>query len=616
MARGRMPERRLQGEGAAMASPYTQDRRIGRLETPLGKDRLLLTGFEATERLSQLFEFRVEAINTDKKILGFDEAIARHCTVTLRTVDGGERIFDGMLAEARWLGTRAEGNRYELILRPWLWLLSKRVNALIFHDLTAPQIVERIFGEHGGLADFQPALSRNYPTLEYCAQYCESDMDFVCRLMEEHGISYHFRHSAGAHKLVMGDSVSAYKPVPRASRPFIAIDAQHNRDTEHLSLWRPERRFTTGKVAMTDYDFKKPSANMKAEKTGDAGYEQGKLESFVFPGRYVSQSDGTDYAQVQLDMRRAEDSHFHAEGDCATLYPGSLVDLTGHPDDGQNQQYLVLMASHRFDGQAYRSGSGGDQVYTGVYEFMRADQPFAPAMTSPKPYIRGPQTAKVVGEGEIDCDKYGRILVRFHWDRKGDQSRRVRVAQVSAGQNWGAIFTPRVGHEVIVDFLEGDPDQPIVVASVYNGENMPPFGLPGAKNIAGWKTNSTTGGGGYNEFVMDDSKGSELVRFHAQKDLDSTVGNDERRLVKNDRKTKVKNNDTLDVTNELLIKAGAKITITCGKSTITMDPMSIKIESPNVEISTTMQFKTDSKLLSQHDAGAMMIINGTIVKIN
>ena len=146
--------------------------------------------------------------------------------------------------------------------------------------------------------------------------------------------------------------------------------------------------------------------------------------------------------------------------------------------------------------------------------------------------------------------------------------------------------------------------------------NMPPFELPGKKNISGWKTNSTTGGGGYNELVMDDSKGSELVRFHGQKDLDSTVENDERRLIKNDRKTQINNNDTLNVTNEISITAGTKITITCGKSKITMDPMSIKIESPNVEINTELQFKSNSKLLSQHEAKATMIINGTIVKIN
>ncbi len=599
-----------------MPSANTQDKRIGSLETPLGKDKLVLLGFEGTETLSRPFEFKVEALNTDKNVLVFDDAIGKHCTVTVQSIDGDSRDFDGYLAEARWKGTQAEGNAYELILRPWLWLLSKRVNSLIFHDKTAPDIITEIFQEHGGLADFQKSLSKSYPTLEYCAQYRESDLEFVSRLMEEHGISYHFRHSKASHRLVMGDGISAYKTVARGLRPFIAIDQRNRRDTEHVSLWRPERKFTTGNVAMTDYDFKKPSANLKAEKSGDAVYDNGKLEKFQYPGRYVSQGDGAGYAEARLDMERAEDNRVFAEGDCVSFHPGALFDLAEHPDDAQNRQYLVVQASHSFSGESYRSGSGDAKPYEGDYEFMRADKPFAPAMSTPKPYIRGPQTAKVVGDGEIDCDKYGRILVRFHWDRKSDQSRRVRVAQVAAGQNWGAIFTPRVGMEVLVDFLEGDPDQPIIVGCVYNGDNMPPYALPGEKNISGWKTNSTTGGGGYNELVMDDTKGSELVRFHAQKDLASTVENDEKREVKNDRTTKIGNDDTLDVTREIKITAGSKITLTVGQSSITMDPMSIKIDSPSIEITTSLQFKSSSKLLSQHEAGATMIINGLLVKIN
>jgi type VI secretion system secreted protein VgrG len=599
-----------------MPSSYTQDKRIGKLETPLGKDKLVLLAFDGNEGMSENFEFHVEALSEDNTILVFDDSIGKHCTITLNTIGGGERIIDGMLAEASWTGTRREGHTYELTLRPWLWMLSKRVNSLIFHEKTAPQIIEQVFQEHGGLADFRPALSRNYPTLEYVAQYRESDMDFVCRLMEEHGISYHFRHSKGAHQLIMGDGNSAYIPVPRSSRPFIAVDARHRRDTEHISLWRPERKFTTGKVAMTDYDFKKPSANMKADKSGDAAYAHGTLESYIYPGRYVDPSAGNDYAQVHVDRHRAEDQRYYAEGDCVSFFPGGLVDLTGHPDSNQNKQFLVLKSRHSFTGESYRSGSGDAASYTGRYVLMRSDKQYAPPANSPKPYIRGPQTAEVVGDGEIDCDKYGRILVRFHWDRKTDQSRRVRVGQVAAGKSWGAIFTPRVGMEVIVDYLEGDPDQPIITGCVYNGENMPPFDLPGSKNISGWKTNSTTGGGGYNEFVMDDTKGNELVRMHAQYDLDSTVENDERRLIKQDRNTTIKNNDTLDVTNEILIKAGQKITIVCGKSKITMDPMSIKIESPTVEILTDLQFKTESKLMSDHKATAVMTINGAMVKIN
>jgi len=598
-----------------MASNYTQDKRISKFTSPLGGDELVILSFRGREAMNEPFEYEVEVINTKKAILQFNDAIGKHCTLTMNTVGGGKRHFDGILTESQWLESRTEGNIYRLVLRPWLWLLSKRTNSLIFHELTAPEIISEIFGAHGGLAKYRQSLSRNYPQIEYVAQYRESDMDFVCRLMEQHGISYHFVHEEGKHTLVMGDGASAYSPVPSSDRPFIAVDARHRRETEHLSLWRPERRFTTGKITLRDYDFKRPSANLDAEQSGDAAYEHGSLESYEYPAKYVERSDGSDYAQVHLDRERAKDNRFITEGDCASFYPGALFNLTGHPDDAQNEQYLILRCAHQFTGESYRSGSGDAKPYEGHYECMRADKPYAPPLATAKPCVLGPQTAKVVGSGEIDCDEHGRIKVRFHWDRKSNQSRLVRVAQVFAGQKWGAVFTPRVGMEVLVEFLEGDPDQPIVVGCVYNGENKPPYDLPGEKNISGWKSDSV-GGGGYNEFVMDDSGGSELVRFHAQKDLDSTILNDEKRLVKHDRETTIKNNETLDVTNEILIKAGMKITIECGQSSIVMDPMSIKITSPTVEIKTSLQFSSKSDLLSKHEAGVDMNITGLLVRIN
>jgi type VI secretion system secreted protein VgrG len=228
--------------------------------------------------------------------------------------------------------------------------------------------------------------------------------------------------------------------------------------------------------------------------------------------------------------------------------------------------------------------------------------------------VQGPQTAKVVGEGEIDVDEYGRILVRFHWDQEQDQSRRCRVAQVWAGKQWGGIYTPRVGMEALVQFLEGDPDQPLVVGCVYNDKYMPPYALPGDKSISGVKSNSTPGGNGFNEFIFDDKDGSELVRLHAQMDLESVVENDESRNVKKDRKTEIGQNDTLHVIQVLKIDAGTKVEITCGGSKITMTPDKIKIESIQVEIGATT-FKSDA-VMSTHSASGVMDIKGSLVKIN
>lgn len=600
-----------------MASPYGQQDRIASFKSPLGDDELAVMAFTGAEGLSELFEFQLDVANSKKEILDFNDAIGKHGTLTVRSWGGRVREFDGILTEARLVSAEATGNIYRIVLRPWLWLLSRQTNSLIFHEMTARQIIAEIFAKHGGFSDFVDKCQQNHPVLEYCAQYRESDMDFVCRLMEQHGISYHFEHQKGAHKLVMGDGVSAYGQVEGQSRPFVPVVSQHWRETEHLATWLPERKFTTGKVMLRDYDFKKPPANMDADASGDAAYAHAQLEDYDYPGRYVEPSDGRDYAKVRLDMHRAEDQRYFAEGDSVSLAPGYLVDLTDHPDGAQNAQYLILRCRHAFRGLAYRSGGqGGGPAYVGEYEFMRSDKQFAPAMVTAKPVVQGPQTAVVVGSGDIDCDEWGRILVKFHWDRKYDQSRRVRVAQVWASRRWGAIFTPRVDMEVIVEFLEGDPDQPIVTGCVYNETNKPPYDLPDEKNISGWKSLSTPSGGGYNEFVMDDTTGAELVRLHAAHDLDSTVEHDERRMVRNDRKVDIESHDELQVGKTLLIEAQESITLKVGGSTITMDGMNIKIESSNVDINAKMAFSSKAGTMSQHKASATFIINGALVTIN
>jgi type VI secretion system secreted protein VgrG len=293
------------------------------------------------------------------------------------------------------------------------------------------------------------------------------------------------------------------------------------------------------------------------------------------------------------------------------------MQLTDHPDAKQNQRYLALRCIHSFGGQAYRATGSEMAAYQGNYEFALASKPFAPQVVTEKPYVHGPHTAVVVGDGEIHTDKFGRVRVRFHWDRKGDQSMWVRVAQVWASQKWGGIYIPRVGMEVIVNFLEGDPDQPIIVGCVYNSKNEPPFDLPGNKNIAGIKSNSTTGGGGYNELVMDDTKGNELFRAHAQYDLEAKVENDERRHVVKNRKTNIDVNDTLEVGQELMIKAGQKITLMVGEgSSIVIDGMSITVSSMMIDVQAQQMFQSNSKMISKHSATASMDIKGGIVTIN
>lgn len=601
-----------------MPSSYTQDQRTAELTTPLGKDKLLLNAFTATEGVSELFEFKIQA-SSDKPGLNFDDVIGKNCTLMYGDIDPNKtrRYFVGTLAEAHAMteGPRASATTfgYSLTLRPWLWLLSKRSNSRVFNKLTAPDIIKKVFGDYGGVAVYLTRLEHTYPQLEYTVQHRETDLDFVSRLMEENGIAYYYKFSDGEQKLILADATSSYDDVPGSTRPYIPGSDAFGVGEEHLNVWTPERRFTTGKVKFNDYDFKKPSANLVAEKQGDAKYENPQLEYFEHPGKYEAQGDGVNLATVALNRRRAEDNHYHAAGDAVSLTPGQLMTLNRHDDSAQNQQYIVLRCSHQFSGQNYRSGGGEQPPYEGSYEFVRSNLPFAPPVVTPRPIIAGPQTAKVVGDGEIDVDEHGRILVHFHWGTKGEgdeesKSMRCRVAQVWAGAGWGSAFWPRVGMEVLVQFLDGDPDRPMVIGCVYNGDNKPPYPLGGKKNITGWKSNSTEGGGGFNEYVFDDTKGNELIRMHAQYNVEEKI--------ENDRTTKILHNETMNVTNEIMITADVKLTLKVGASTIVMDPTSITLTSPTVSIQATAEFKSDAGMTSSHTAGAPYSITAPMVKIN
>ena len=644
-----------------MSSLMTQDKRAAELITPLGKDKIALTRFDGSEGLSELFEYRIEGLSADENI-NFDDAIGKNCTLKMNTLGGDVRHFDGILVEAQWLGVSLDAYAYRLVLRPWLWMLSQQSDSFIFSEKTAPEIISDIFGKHG-FAKFSNKLSRTYPKMEYTVQYRESDMAFVCRLMEQHGISYYFEHSEGEHTLNLCDETSSYDNIPGGERDYIPVSGHYRREKEHFFHWMPERRFTTGKVTYKDYDFKEPSKDLKADKTGSNQYVNGELEHYDYPGKYVVKSVGSDYADVRLNQKLSQDGRFIAAGDCISCFPGCLMTLKDHPNGEQNTEYLAVRCIHTYLSEAFRTGAVADSdvSYQGNYEFVISSKPFAPALVTEKPFVQGPQTGKVVGEGEIDVDEHGRILVLFHWVRNSAKSRRCRLSQVWAGKNWGGIYIPRVGMEVIVEFLEGDPDQPIVIGTVYNGDNKPPYELPGKKNQAGVKSNSTTGGGGYNEFMFDDTKGKEYIRTQAEKDFNTLIKNDEARKVENDRmltidhdeihyvgnsqyftighgdtfemeedgpeprvkskadptsrKGKIAKNDTLNVGEKIYIEAGTEIKLVVGQSKITMTTTKIKIESVNVEIKASAEFKS-SATMSKHSASGIMDIKGSLVKIN
>lgn len=594
-----------------MPISLTQDHRLGRLDTPAGKDVLCLVRFYGTEGLSELFDFTVEAVSTKSEI-DFDAAIGQSCSVTIQSHAKPDRIFNGVLVAVHGMGGEAELYNYRLVLRPWLWFLSRTSDCRIFENQTVRDIIQKVFSDRG-FSDFKDATTGDFPKLDYCVQYRETDLAFVSRLMEQHGIYYFFQHEKDKHTLVLANGKSSHDDIPgHASLPVFLADAQTRRDHEYLHHWSPERRFRSGKFELTDYDYLKPSADMKGDATGSASYTKSKLEIFDYPGKYKDKSDGETYAKYRLEAEQALDQRRGARGDAISLCPGGLVSLEKHPSKTENKKYLVLRTAHSYTAESYYSGASNNAPsYSGDYEFLSSDIPFRAPFETPCPLVHGPQTAKVVGKDgeEIDVDEHGRILVRFFWDRKKTQSCRVRVAQVWAGSGWGTQIIPRIGQEVVVEFLEGDPDRPLVTGVVYNGDNKHPFEMPANKTRSGFKSASSKGGSGYNELMFEDKKGSENIRMHAQKDYNVTIlntetvtigekygdsktsrsttlkkGSDDLKIENGDQTIYIKQKQTVTVDDEISITATNKITLTVGASSITLDPAQITIKSPLIKI--------------------------------
>jgi type VI secretion system secreted protein VgrG len=435
--------------------------------------------------------------------------------------------------------------------------------------------------------------------------------------MEQYGIFYYFQHSQAKHVLVMADAKSSLKPVPDLPTvPFIALAGSDRANRQHIYDWSANRRFRTGKIELNDYDYLKPSAKLLADAQGTSKYTKANMEVYDYPGKYKEQDDGDRFAKVQLEAEQAQDQRRLAAGDAISLLPGGLVTLEKHLKPSENVQYLVVRARHSIVVEAYRSGTGGraDRIYQGSYEFLPSDRPFRSPIITPKPFMHGPQTAKVVGKSgeEIDVDEYGRILVQFYWDRKKMQSCRVRIAQVWSGKAWGGIFIPRIDQEVVVEFLEGDPDRPLVTGTVYNNDNKVPYTLPDDKTKGGWKTDSSKGHSGYNELVFEDKKDSEQIGVHAQKDLDIVVLNAETREIGESfmppmgspsRSTTLKNGDdeltiemgdqtisitvgnqTISVGQTIATNAFLSITSTVGLSSISISPAAINVTAPIINL--------------------------------
>lgn len=609
-----------------MDSRPTQANRTAELTTALGKDVLLLTSFTIFEELSHPFEVRVECLSLDKNI-DFGAALGRPASIKLKTVGKVDRHFSGILVDAIWMGEREQYFSYQITIRPMLWLFTQTSNCKIFQNMTVRDIIEKVL--EGVSLEWQ--IRGSLKKIEYCVQYRETSFAFVSRLMETFGLYYFFKHSSDQHIMVVANAKSSHEAIPNLSKcPFAGMGERTRDDQEYVTVWHSGRRFGTGKVTVNTFDFVKPTADLKAKQTSPGGYQHDQFEIYDYSDKYKQgeESDlGELYANARLHAVQSLDRRRHASGDAPSLFPGGLTTLEKHPDSSENKEYLVVSAMHSFVGESFTAGGaagGNGDSYSGSYVLQPSDRPFRAPIVTPRPIVHGPQTAIVVGPkgDEIYTDKHGRIKLKFHWDRdsKGDEnsSRWVRVSQIWSGKGWGGIVIPRIGMEVVVEFIEGDPDRPLVVGTVYNGSNEPPYELAKNKTQAGLKTRSTTGGteSQYNELMFEDVKGSEFVRFHAEKDLDATIEDGETRVLKGKnkstgkatRKTTIeKGDDVLDIDGDnnvtvgrnIMIEAGNMITLKVGPSKITMTSSMISIESPTIKLKSEMTDIQASATLTQ-----------------
>ncbi len=520
--------------------------------TPLGEALWFrqMTGIEA---LSSLFEFDV-TFHSKQSGLSAKAMLGKDITLKIETEGGkGVRHFSGICTRFGGGGREGEHLLYTAKLRPWLWLASRRSDCKIFQFKKVPDIISEVLGKYGFALTVK--LKKSYREWDYCVQYQESDLNFVMRLMEHEGIYFYFEHAEGSHTLILADDMSCHAPLPgKANIKYLGLDAVAVATEEHFNSWQVLEEVNSGEYITDDYDFEKPRGDLKTKRKNPMGHSHDAWERYMWPGGYVDYGDGENYSGVRLESLEAEHERTQGQTTVRTMAPGYLFNLERCPRADQNREYLSVAATYFFRDNARMSAGGGGSGDSDWHILVTAQPssiPYRPQQLTPKPLTSGPQTAVVVGPAgeEIYTDKYGRVKVQFFWDRYGNKDENsscwIRVSHPWAGEKWGFVHIPRMKQEVIVDFIGGDPDHPVITGCVYNADQMPPYGLPDNKTASGIKSRSTKGGGAadFNEIRMEDSKGKEQLYAHAQRNLDVVVEADESRVVGHDRRTRIGHDD-------------------------------------------------------------------------
>ena len=543
-----------------------------RVDTPLGKDVLVLRGFTGSEAVSEPFAFTLELIST-KEDIDPKKLLRKAAVLKWKTPKDTGRIVHGLIRSFRKVGRRDDLHLYSAEVVPWLWFLTLSQESRIHQGKSVIEIIELVFKDLG-FSDFSIKTKASYPKREYCVQYRESHFNFVSRLMEEEGIFYYFEHTADKHTLVLADGNSALPEIMEGGGAFIQQNAADLEDV--VTSLEVEDNVFSGKITLRSYDFLQPKLSL------EASIGEGESEQYDYPGTYLSVEEGNRYARIRLEAEEATQKVITGGGNCRTFVPGHKAELKER-GKGTAHKLMLLQVNHTMQGNAVRAWEQNEQLeYRNMFSGIPIDTPYRPPRRAPKSLVRGTQTALVCttkGE-EIWSEKYGRIKVQFYWDRKGAKDEKsscwIRVATPWAGTGWGAVSIPRMGQEVVVDFLEGDPDRPLIIGSVYNDDHMPPYQLPANVTQSGIKSRSSKDGEGanFNEIRMEDKKGSEMLYIHAEKDKqeevenDNTenVGNDESVAVGNDRERSVGGNETITIDGNRTESVGGNETISIEKN--------------------------------------------------
>ncbi len=659
----------------------TQANRLMAIYTPLGQDFFLVNKVSASEALSELYSYEVEVLHEEKPG-GFaptavdpKKIIGQGITIEMEQRDGTKRQFTGMVNRFSQGTRHARFSFYYMTIVPNVWLLTQIFQSRIFQQKSVPDILKIVFEGF----DVSYEIQGTFEPRNYCVQYRETDFDFVSRLMEEEGIYYYFEHNDGKHKMVIANTPQSHRDCPgKSTIPFFLDVSRAQEDfVTSISSWQTDYYLQTGKVTLWDHNFQLPGKKLEVDKPSlfNVGGNQ-ELESYDYPAGYARKYDGIskdggeqagELQKIFEDNRKTVGVRMEAidgryktaigSSDCSSMIAGYRFTMSRHPNASENGKYVITSIIHEIEqNPSYVSDEHTDQPYRNTFNCMSHGAgvpPFRPVRKTPKPMIYGSQTAIVGGPAgeEIFTDKYGRVKVQFHWDREGQgdafSSCWLRVAQAWAGNRWGMMFIPRVGMEVIVQFLEGDPDQPIIVGAVYNPSNMPPYTLPDHKTKMAIKSDSSKGGGGFNEIRFEDKKGSEQVFLHGQKDQDIRIKNTRRELIGNDRhlivyrdkRDRIKRDEHLIIERDLIEKierdyhrhvegkiafktdgsfshdiGGGKTEKVGGNYAIDAGQFNVKAKTIVLEAETGLTIKVGGNYVTVNAAGVQ--INGTMVLIN